>query len=248
LGAPSRNDDDREGVCSNLEEISNCLRPPSKKRRREATEKILPVGTGAHHAADTAVKEAQASGAEQVSDAKTDRVRGNTTTDKVVKADGAQIPFFLWNEAVVRGLPWLVAEDSVVHGALEVLRARLFSPYWRRKVGRDFLKWFKGEAPRMELGERLKTINAGGEALRYTAKASWWKWDGGNFPFFWRWPVEFQREIHDGVRQRFIYDPPECQVKQRVNSDANLRTKERKKIEKAGPSPLVTLCSSAGAC
>jgi hypothetical protein len=119
-----------------------------------------------------------------------------------------------------------------VHGALEVLRAQLFPPYLRRKVGRDFLRWFKVEAPRMELGERLKTIDAGGEALRYAAKASWWKWDGGNFPFFWRWPVEFQREIRDGVRQRFSYDPPECHVKQRVNPDTNLRAKERKKIEK----------------
>jgi hypothetical protein len=114
----------------------------------------------------------------------------------------------LWDEEVVKGLPWLVAEDAAVHEALEVLRLQLCFPYWRRKVGRDFLDWFKVEARRMDPVERRRTIDdAGGEAPRYAAKASWWKWDGGHFAFFWRWPVEFQREIRDGVKQRFSSDP-----------------------------------------
>jgi hypothetical protein len=49
------------------------------------------------------------------------------------------------------------------------------------------------------LTERHRTLLAGGKALFYASQATWWEWEGGSFPFFWRWPPEFLWEIRDGM-------------------------------------------------
>ena len=42
------------------------------------------------------------------------------------------------------------------------------------------------------------TIQAGHDALRRSANASWFKWLEGSAPFFWNWGVEYQRGLRDG--------------------------------------------------
>jgi hypothetical protein len=78
-------------------------------------------------------------------------------------------------------------------------------------------------------GRLRKSAEVGRRALSYVGRASWWKWDAGLYPFFWRWPEEFQKEIRDGLAPRFRDVPPRCEERQRVNPDPEVRKKEKEK-------------------
>jgi hypothetical protein len=80
--------------------------------------------------------------------------------------------------------------------------------------------------------ERVISIEAGCKAIQYALLATWWEWDGGSFPFFWRWDPEFIREVRDGIPPRFTHEPPSCMDRQRPNPNPGFASKERSKILK----------------
>jgi hypothetical protein len=107
--------------------------------------------------------------------------------------------------------------------------------FWKQKIGRDFRRW----VGKMDLAgwwqnaeERMTMLRSGGKALFYALEATWWEWDGGSFPFFWNWPLEFVRKVRDGMPPRFIHDPPACMDRQRPNSNPLFAEQERKKVFK----------------
>jgi hypothetical protein len=60
--------------------------------------------------------------------------------------------------------------------------------FWRRKVVRDFYKWWaKYKLRQKQAGKPIdmELLKAGTESLRYAADSSWWSWDQGSAPFFW---------------------------------------------------------------
>jgi hypothetical protein len=46
--------------------------------------------------------------------------------------------------------------------------------------------------------EYEKLAESGRRAIEYAGKTKWWKRDAGLYPFFWRWPEAFQKEVRDG--------------------------------------------------
>jgi hypothetical protein len=158
-----------------------------------------------------------------------------TVTVKSTKSDDASVPVHLWDNRILalrrlKGLPRVKALE-----ALNTLREKFVLPFWRRKVGRDFRRWIED----MDLGnwwrngeERAVSVVAGAKAIFYAFEASWWEWDGGSFPFFWKWPPEFVREVRDGMPPRFVHDPPACMDRQRPNSNPLFAEQERKKVFK----------------
>ena len=44
----------------------------------------------------------------------------------------------------------------------------------------------------------LATVEAGHDAMRRSANASWFEWLEGSAPLFWNWPERYQREVRDG--------------------------------------------------
>jgi hypothetical protein len=133
---------------------------------------------------------------------------------------------------VCRGLDRTEAGDAGVTEALNVLRNDWLLPYWKRKVIRDLALYLVKAKDELGPEEYEKSRLAGIKALKYSGEAGWWKWKGGSFPFFWRWPKEFQTDIRDGLAPRFRGDPPRCTEKQRVNPDPDKRAKEKIKIQK----------------
>jgi hypothetical protein len=113
-----------------------------------------------------------------------------------------------------------------------VIRNHLLLPYWKRKVMFDLSQWLAENKNRMTPEEYEKSTEAGRRAIGYVGKATWWKWSSGSYPFFWRWPEEFQRETRDGLAPRFSGEPPRCAERQRVNPDPELKKKEKEKIDK----------------
>jgi hypothetical protein len=59
---------------------------------------------------------------------------------------------------------------------------------------------------------------------------TWWDWDGGSTPFFWRWPEEFRSKIRDGTPRWFDFDQsPAFKRPQRDEPDPNAKSKTNEK-------------------
>jgi hypothetical protein len=76
-------------------------------------------------------------------------------------------------------------------------------------------------------------MERGVEAIRHATGSSWWSWDAGSSPFFWRWPPDYQAPLRDGMKPMFKGDPPHTMTYQRSSKDQDLRHKEKTKIGKA---------------
>jgi hypothetical protein len=205
------------GSSAKRDAVSGAMQPPSKKPR------LSPLANpGAPHARDTKGKGDVA-------------IVSDTVTTKSTKADDASVPVHLWNNRVLSlaRLNGLARKKALT--SLDTLRVKFLLPVWRRKVGLDFRKWVCN-MDRVDwwctATERQSTLEAGGKALFYASQATWWEWDGGSFPFFWKWPLEFVREIRDGMPPRFIHDPPACMDRQRPNVNPLFAEQERTKVFK----------------
>ena len=78
----------------------------------------------------------------------------------------------------------------------------------------------------------MRSLAVASKALAHAADASWWDWDRGSAPFFWRWPEEYQEEMRDGLRPRFVGPPPSTMTPQLPPRDPSVAGKERAKLDK----------------
>jgi hypothetical protein len=61
---------------------------------------------------------------------------------KAVKSDNAKSPMYLWDERILLSMEVTeIPDKEKVTGALTTLR-RLVLRYWKKKVHRNFCKWF----------------------------------------------------------------------------------------------------------
>ena len=161
----------------------------------------------------------------------------NDDTDrnlKATKGDDAEIPVYLWDRRLRKQTALSNLSESDFQKAVSGLRCGLLT-YWRRKVRSDFFSWWRRyEEDCAAKGTVASTHgwNAGLSAVAHAYGASWWDWDGGSSPFFWRFPTEWMEDMMVGMKPMWIGDPPRYRVKQRVNRDVELREKERSKIQK----------------
>jgi hypothetical protein len=70
------------------------------------------------------------------------------------------------------------------------------------------------------------------DAIERTSRASWWTWDDGSTPLFWRWPAEYMVRIRDGVPVNVQQEPPRNLKPQRGETKAKVRDLVQKKLEK----------------
>jgi hypothetical protein len=95
----------------------------------------------------------------------------------------------------------------------------------------SFWKWFALQPKAVR--DHVNTVERGVEAIRHATGTSWWGWDCGSSPFFWRWPPDYQAPLRDGMKPMFKDEPPQTMDYQRPYKDDDLRQKEKKKIGKA---------------
>jgi hypothetical protein len=160
-----------------------------------------------------------------------DRVRRNA---KASKADDASVPEYLWNDRVKMSLKARDLAPDEFLAALEIIRRGALH-FWKRCVTVGFYEWWKKElTTARHIGRipSMRSLNVASKALAHAADASWWDWDRGSAPFFWRWPKEYQEEIRDGLPPRFIGPPPSTMRPQLPPRDASVANKERAKLDK----------------
>jgi hypothetical protein len=137
-------------------------------------------------------------------------LRPDTVTIKSAKADDASVPSHLWNDKCLDFTCFSTIPREIFVTTLDIIREKFLIRYWKRKVARDFWRWVRGcdkSSWFSDFEERRHTIQAGCKAIIYAVEASWWEWEGGSFPFFWRWEKEFIREMRDGIPPRFTTPP-----------------------------------------
>ena len=156
---------------------------------------------------------------------------------KATKSDDAEIPTYLWDDRICEKLGIQEVKKQVeCVKALEVIRKGALR-YWKRLVCSDFWRWWRyqrfyvDQSADPSLKER--TLRAGLSALSHASQASWWDWDKGSSPFFWRMPdAQWLREMRDGIAPMWIGDPPSYRRRQKANPDEKQRSFEKKKLDK----------------
>jgi hypothetical protein len=151
-------------------------------------------------------------------------------TLKSVKADNAEVPVYLWNDRIWPETP------AHVQNALDTLR-RWRLRLWRVDRKNDFLKWFVSHHGVSPSDDRtrfsftaIRDLHAGKDCLRRCMGATWWEWSAGSRPHFWRWPVNYQAAIRDGIPIWFkgpvtMWRRPQSQI-----TDPQIQTAVRQKL------------------
>jgi hypothetical protein len=75
-------------------------------------------------------------------------------------------------------------------------------------------------------------MKVGKDAVIRASRFTWWNWDDGSTPLFWRWKPEYVERIRDGVPVYFKTIPPRNLRPQRDATTDEMRDLMRKKLEK----------------
>ena len=141
---------------------------------------------------------------------------------KVVKNDNAAYDSTLWNEVVFEKPPTLEEVDGIIfkivghnNKSLEAEKAEIvimeslrkaekrrynknvnssFKQYMITKYDSSVYgsEWIDDMKKSMKTLQEQRDFNEGLKAIKCASLATFWGWDGGSFPNFWRW----QPEIH----------------------------------------------------
>jgi hypothetical protein len=155
--------------------------------------------------------------------------RETRDSSKAVKNDDAIVPVWLWNDRIAARTGHDPNSAKFLKALTIIRKVALHT--WKRLVVSSFWKWFSVQPPAVQ--KHVNTIDRGVEAIRHASLTSWWAWDKGPSPLFWRWPPGYQDPLRDGMKPMFKGDPPHTMEYQRPYSDEGLRSKEKKKIGKA---------------
>jgi hypothetical protein len=137
-----------------------------------------------------------------------------------------------FRRAVLRGFLSYVKK---LHGSklatMTVVRALEISPHTRYSwtvTGRsNYRVWWQKHWG----GFRLDA-EAGLDAVTRAADSSWWDWDLGSAPFYWRWPEEYRVTIRDGLDIWMTGPAPRFLRPQRAAPDPATREKMVDKLDK----------------
>ncbi|KAL7570893.1 hypothetical protein ACA910_018953 [Epithemia clementina (nom. ined.)] len=155
-------------------------------------------------------------------------------TIKATKADDAEIPSHFWDERIlVRGPLGRLSLEKFSF-VVERLRKWLHR-IWIRRVRTDFWGWWRWESSLRKVTGRdshRPSLEAGLATLHHAELSSWWDWDQGSSPFFWRFPEEWIPDMRDGLKPRWLSAPPRYTRRQQLPSDPAVREKDKEKLNK----------------
>ena len=127
---------------------------------------------------------------------------------KAAKGDDAQIPTFLFNDR----LAFLLGQTTLTDRQVELLHPlrRWMWKEWFRRVRSSWWRWWRENKSLLAQELTSTTVQRVGQsgcyAVAYASRSSFWAWDHGSAPFFWRWRKEYQLDLALGHAPRWIKD------------------------------------------
>ena len=163
----------------------------------------------------------------------------STVVDKAVKSDDAPAPVHLLDLRVLDAFPFVVERAFNQGGrglldwgkALDRLRDFCLS-VWKRRVRRGFVEWLLAQKEGTRTNLKAGMERLGWDACRRVDGASFWEWDCGLTPLYWRWPAIYQEEIWQGAPPRFVGTPSTSKEAQPPYEDMEVRKKVSAKLQK----------------
>ncbi|KAL7581014.1 hypothetical protein ACA910_005823 [Epithemia clementina (nom. ined.)] len=172
-------------------------------------------------------------------------IASTMATESAVKHDKADVPTYLWDQRVAYLLD--IAMIEPVHlRAFDLLR-RLLLRRWRRNVLRSWTAWHAAAQPHIQReNEELWKIvcKRGIAACRHACDATFWNWERGSAPFFWRWPTEYARDVALGCSPLWIGAPSAAIERQSNLGNAHMVTLITAKLD----DERFKECIAAGMC
>jgi hypothetical protein len=165
---------------------------------------------------------------------------------KSVKRDDAVTQTGLWDAAALGTLGEEVLRDlhrskdgekavavifkflrktMMIRFKLNVLRSG--QRYLKLTYGEDYLAQMKESNPSSILTRDVEGIRT---ALSYSSATSFWAWDEGSFPLFWRWQPEVKLEMRDGTPQWIKGELPKFWKRQKAPKDPDTASKVAAKL------------------
>jgi hypothetical protein len=181
---------------------------------------------------------------------------------KAVKNDDALADFDIWNRKASEkpvftdvDLTWKISTNHVLDRGSKNDRARLMvfeelkeaqSNQYKKNVDKSFNKYMRETYSEEELRDLVKRKIPGIElhtecerdevvgriALDKVAGASFWEWDEGSSPLFWRWQPEIQKERRDGTKLWVTGELPTEKARQIIPNDPALAALLGEKMDK----------------
>ncbi|KAG7368517.1 hypothetical protein IV203_031260 [Nitzschia inconspicua] len=99
---------------------------------------------------------------------------------------------------------------------------------WIPTSGRSsYVSWYRGR-----WGLRPRDMEAGGDAIRRAWRSTWWEWDDGSSPFYWRWPKWYRDVMRDGMKVHFPRETLRHTVPQQDTANLQVKRQMVAKLEK----------------
>ena len=142
-----------------------------------------------------------------------------------------------WKKTLVKGyLKWSESKHSKDVAQAESW-ARSHGPTVHFNAASKTYEWFSGGETnyRSWWVRRYKASEdhkAARDALHRGLWSSWWDWDAGSRPFFWRWPEGSQELMRDGMMVYFVSEQPRCRDKQHPERDKESKRLMEEKLQK----------------
>jgi len=153
-------------------------------------------------------------------------------SESTTTSDETRPPAELWNIRVMNRFEnaWHLYQGFEArrgYGPLEAIRDFLLRA-WRRRVLRSLLRYL---AHQHGCAGRERDLEVGRDCISIVSTASWWEWNRGSTPFFWRWPLHARCLVRDGHLPYFLKTPPRCVKPQRREPDDSIRQKTLSKLQ-----------------
>jgi hypothetical protein len=145
-------------------------------------------------------------------------------SESTTKSDDAEAPTQMWDERVYQVSHSLELLESFRkrfrRDPLDCMRNLLLA-VWRKRIWISLKTYLHREygVGWWEHPAAVRDLEVGRDCLFWATQATWWGWNLGSTPFFWRWPPSCRELIRDGHPPWFIKEPPQFLQPQRRDPD-----------------------------
>ena len=167
---------------------------------------------------------------------------------KAAKNDDAVTNFALWEEVIMKKpsdwrTDWAIVGRDYKHDYarkhFDTLRGGMHKRYlisvelsYKRYMKEEYGEIHDRKVDKEREWNYDRDVKAGKEAMRACKGSTFWDWNKGSFPYYWRWQPEVQKDLRDGTKLWVEGKLPKNKNKQRRPKEKHVILQMIDKLEK----------------